>query len=64
MQVGFIGAGSIGGPMAEQFLRAGFSLAVHNIREDSAALLLDQGATWANSPRELVEQCDVVCTDG
>jgi 3-hydroxyisobutyrate dehydrogenase len=61
IQVGFIGAGSIGGPIAEQILRSGFSLGVHDIREDPAALLLEQGATWANSPRELAEQCDVVC---
>jgi 3-hydroxyisobutyrate dehydrogenase len=41
---------------------AGFSLVVHDLRREAAAPLLDRGATWAGSPREVAAQCDVICT--
>jgi 3-hydroxyisobutyrate dehydrogenase len=62
MRVGFIGVGNIGRPMAEQIARAGFDLTVHDLRKEAAAPLLDSGATWAKSPREVAERSDVVST--
>ena len=62
MKVGFIGVGNIGRPMAEQVLMAGFPLVVHDIRPDAARPLLEQGATWAASPREVAEATEVVLT--
>ena len=62
MRVGFIGLGNVGAPMAGFVLGAGFSLVVHDLRREAAAPLLDRGAAWADSPREVAEQCDVVCT--
>jgi 3-hydroxyisobutyrate dehydrogenase-like beta-hydroxyacid dehydrogenase len=62
MRVGFIGLGNVGGPMAGFVRAAGYSLVVHDLRRDAAAPLLAGGATWANSPREVAAQCDVVCT--
>ena len=62
MNVGFIGLGNMGGPMAGWVLKAGFPLVVHDIRTEAAAPLIEQGATWANSPGELADQCDVICT--
>ena len=60
--VGFIGLGAMGGPMARNILAGGFRLVVHDLRKDAASVHLAQGATWADSPREVAEQSDVVLT--
>ena len=62
MRVGFIGTGSIGRPMASQVLAAGFSLVVHDIDQDAVTPLLEGGAEWADSPKAVAEQCEIVCT--
>jgi 3-hydroxyisobutyrate dehydrogenase-like beta-hydroxyacid dehydrogenase len=62
MRVGFIGLGNVGGPMAGFVRQAGHALVVHDLRREAAAPLLAGGATWADSPREVAAQCDVVCT--
>ena len=62
MRVGFIGVGNIGQPMAGQILKAGFDLTVHDLNEQAAAPLLDDGAEWAASPREVAERSDILCT--
>ena len=62
MRVGFIGVGNIGRPMAGQIARAGFDLTVHDLRRDAAAPLLDAGAAWADSPKDVAERSDIVCT--
>jgi len=61
MRVGFIGLGNMGAPMAGFVRRAGFSLVVHDLRPDVAGPLLERGAFWADSPRDVAAQCDVVC---
>ena len=62
MKVGFIGVGNIGRPMAEQIIRAGFSLVVNDINEESAVSLIAQGAEWASSAKDVAEQCEIICT--
>jgi 3-hydroxyisobutyrate dehydrogenase len=62
MQVGFIGLGNMGQPMAGWLLDAGFPLVVHDLRAEAAAPLVERGAIWADSPRDLAAGCDVVCT--
>ena len=66
MRVGFIGLGNMGGPMAGFILKAGYPLVVHDLRREAAASLLDAGASWADSPRDVAAQCDVVgiCVPG
>ncbi|MGH7304222.1 MAG: NAD(P)-dependent oxidoreductase, partial [Candidatus Rokuibacteriota bacterium] len=61
MRVGFIGLGNMGAPMAGFVRRAGFPLVVHDVRRDAAGPLLERGAVWAESPRDVAAQCDVVC---
>jgi len=61
MRVGFIGLGNMGEPLAGFVRQAGFSLVVHDLRKEAAAALLDRGATWVGSPRDVAAQCDVVC---
>jgi 3-hydroxyisobutyrate dehydrogenase-like beta-hydroxyacid dehydrogenase len=61
MRVGFIGLGNMGAPMAGFVRRAEFSLVVHDRRRSAAAGVLERGALWADSPRDVAAQCDVVC---
>ncbi|HXH09290.1 MAG TPA: NAD(P)-binding domain-containing protein, partial [Alphaproteobacteria bacterium] len=62
MRIGFIGVGHIGHPMAGQLLKAGHELVVHDIRQEAATGLLENGADWADSPRIVAQQCEVVVT--
>src|SRR5262249_59321404 len=61
MHVGFGGLGNMGEPLAGFVRRAGFSLAVHDLRREVSATLLERGATWAASARDVAAQCEVVC---
>jgi 3-hydroxyisobutyrate dehydrogenase len=61
MRVGFIGLGNMGEPLAGFVRGAGFSLVVHDLRKEAAATLLERGAEWAASPRDVAARCDVVC---
>ena len=61
MQVGFIGTGSIGTPMALN-LNEKYPLIVHDLTREKTTALLEKGATWAASPKELAAKCDVIHT--
>ena len=62
MNVGFIGLGNMGNPMAASLLRAGHDLRVYDLCEDKASNLLDAGASWSSSPRETAVDSDGVIT--
>jgi len=62
MKVGFIGLGNVGGKLAGSLLRNKVKLTVRDLDEGAAKPFLDQGATWANSPKEMAETVDVVIT--
>ena len=66
MRVGFIGLGNMGQPLAGFVRKAGFALAVHDLRRETASPLLDAGASWADTPRAVAAQSDVVfvCVPG
>ncbi|MBJ31601.1 MAG: 3-hydroxyisobutyrate dehydrogenase [Acidimicrobiaceae bacterium] len=62
MRIGFIGLGNVGGKLAGSLLRNGFELVVRDLDADTARPFLAGGASWADSPREMAEACDVVVT--
>jgi 3-hydroxyisobutyrate dehydrogenase len=62
MRVGFIGLGTMGGPMALNVHAAGHDLIVHDLRREAAEPHLKAGATWADSPRDLARAAEVVLT--
>ncbi|MEZ5733553.1 MAG: NAD(P)-dependent oxidoreductase [Paracoccaceae bacterium] len=62
MKIGFIGLGNVGGKLAGSILRNGYDLTVRDLNRDLAQPFLDKGATWANSPKEMAETCDIVIT--
>jgi 3-hydroxyisobutyrate dehydrogenase len=62
MKIGYIGLGNMGGGMAASILKAGYSLTVHDLRQEIAKSLLDDGASWADTPKALAEASDIVFT--
>ena len=62
MKVGFIGLGNVGGKLAGSLLRNGFDLTVRDLDKSVAEPFLEEGAHWADSPKQMAESCDVVIT--
>ncbi len=62
MKIGFIGLGNVGGKLAGSILRNGYDLTVRDLDRDTAQSFLDRGAAWADNPREMAENCDMVIT--
>jgi len=58
--VGFIGLGTMGAHMATNLQKGGYGLVVHDLHRAAAAKHLSAGATWADSPRWLASQADVI----
>src|SRR3984957_10688724 len=58
--VGFVGLGTMGGRMATNLQKAGFKLVVHDLHRQAASHHLNAGAIWAETPRALASQADVI----
>jgi 3-hydroxyisobutyrate dehydrogenase-like beta-hydroxyacid dehydrogenase len=58
--IGFIGLGIMGAPMAANLIKAGHALRVYNRTPDKAAPLLAAGATAASSPAALAGASDTI----
>lgn len=59
-RIGWIGTGVMGSSMVGHLMAAGFQATVYNRRKEKAAALLEKGAKWADSPKQLAEASDVV----
>jgi 3-hydroxyisobutyrate dehydrogenase len=62
MQVGFIGLGTMGAHMARNLQRGGYQIVVNDLRRDAAKPHLEAGAVWADTPRAVAQQSDVMFT--
>ena len=62
MDLGFIGVGNMGAGMANNLIKAGHSLTIHDLSRERATPLLEQGAKWADSPREVAEASEITFT--
>ncbi len=63
LKVGYIGLGLMGKSVARNILKAGCPLVVHNRSRAAVDELVAEGASAANSPREVAAQVDVVFTN-
>jgi len=63
LKVGYIGLGLMGKSIARNILKAGFPTVVHNRSRAAVDELVAEGATAANSPKEVAAQVDVVFTN-
>ena len=62
MDIGFVGLGNMGGPMAVNMAKNGHKLTVHDLRKESAIELLEMGAEWSDTPKGVVGKNEVVFT--
>jgi 3-hydroxyisobutyrate dehydrogenase len=58
--IAILGLGTMGGGMAGNLLKAGFSLTVYNRTVAKAKALVDNGARFASTPAEAVEGASIV----
>jgi 2-hydroxy-3-oxopropionate reductase len=64
MDIGFIGLGAMGRPMAVNLVDAGYGLVVCDTDESKTAILAQRGATVARTAKEVADGADFVlaCT--
>jgi 3-hydroxyisobutyrate dehydrogenase len=62
IRIGFIGLGVMGRSMAQHLLDAGYSLSVYNRTKARAAAVVERGAEWHDSARDVAAVSDVVIT--
>jgi 3-hydroxyisobutyrate dehydrogenase len=60
--IGFIGLGTMGARIANNFQKAGYRLVVHDIRRGAADPLLSAGAAWADTPANVARGASVIFT--
>lgn len=58
--LGFIGTGGMGGGMAANLIKAGYDLAIHDLRREATRGLESQGAHFKESPRAVAEASELV----
>jgi len=58
--IGFIGLGNMGLPIAKRLLLAGNHLVACDLRGELKQVMLDLGAQWVDTPREVADLCCVV----
>ena len=59
-KIGIIGLGNMGSAVASNILRANYQIFVFDIRKEAADKLVKKGAKWKNSPKELINDSDIV----
>ncbi len=60
LRIGWIGTGVMGLAMAEHVRSAGHELIIYTRTQSKAQALLSAGATWAQSPKDVAAQSDMV----
>jgi len=60
MKVGFIGLGTMGASMASNLQKAQVKLVVNDINRAAAERHIADGAEWADTPKALARECDVI----
>ena len=60
MEIGFIGLGNMGQPMARRLIEAGHKLIVYDTRNDAVAPLVALGAQLASSPADVADRVETV----
>lgn len=60
MDIGFIGLGNMGQPMARRLIEAGHKLIVYDTRNDAVAPLVALGAQLASSPADVADRAETV----
>jgi 3-hydroxyisobutyrate dehydrogenase len=59
-RIGWIGTGVMGRWMCQHAMTKGYAATVYNRSKDKTQPLLDQGAKWAATPKQVAESADVI----
>ena len=59
-KIGWIGTGVMGASMCGHLMAQGFEATIYTRSKEKAQSLLDQGAQWADSPKAVAENSDVI----
>jgi 3-hydroxyisobutyrate dehydrogenase len=59
-RVGWIGTGVMGRWMCQHLMSKGYKATVYNRSKEKARPLLDEGAAWADTPRQVAESADAI----
>src|SRR5688572_4507099 len=62
MDIGFIGVGNMGRPLASNLVRKGTQLVVYDVVPEAMAALTALGATAAESVADVAAQADIIFT--
>ena len=62
MKIGFIGLGNVGFKLANSLLSAGHKLYIFDLEKSNAEELIQSGAVWTDSPKELSSLSDIAIT--
>ncbi|MEM6593374.1 MAG: NAD(P)-dependent oxidoreductase [Pseudomonadota bacterium] len=62
MKAGFIGLGNVGGKLSGSLIRNGLDVTVHDLNADLVAAAVAKGAKAGKSPRQMMQDCDIVIT--
>jgi 3-hydroxyisobutyrate dehydrogenase len=60
--IGFVGLGVMGKSMAINLIKAGYSLVVYSRTKEKAADIVELGAKWVESPKEVAQIANVIIT--
>lgn len=60
MNIGFIGTGSMGNPVANNLLNSGHKLFVYDINKQATENLLAQGAIWCENPAQVADKSQAI----
>ncbi|KOO50550.1 NAD(P)-dependent oxidoreductase [Priestia koreensis] len=60
--VGFIGTGVMGKSMASHLMKAGHEVHVYTRTKEKAVELIESGAVWCETPKEVAQTSDVIIT--
>ena len=62
MKIGFIGLGNVGAKLAGSLVRNELDVVVRDLDPAAAQPLLDAGASFGESPKQMAQDCDVIIT--
>ena len=61
-KIGFIGLGNVGSKVANNILKQGYNLHVHDLNKNLSKELISKGAIWCNSIERLIKNTSVFIT--
>lgn len=62
-EIAYIGTGSMGKPMIFKLLKLGYSVRVYDKYPEAAETVIQAGAIWCDSPKEVAKNADIVITN-